>query len=86
VGGGLVNSLSLREATQLCEEITGNKIVISSSTPTRPADVRIYISDHRLISSVNGWWPRWDARRTLTDIFHWLRAEEAQLRPLFVSQ
>ncbi len=85
VGGGLVNSLSLRETTRLCEEITGNRIAISSSAETRPADVRIYISDHRLISSVNGWWPRWDVRRTLIDIFNWLRAEEMQLWSLFVS-
>ncbi|OLE58719.1 MAG: hypothetical protein AUI36_13505 [Cyanobacteria bacterium 13_1_40CM_2_61_4] len=85
VGGGLVNTLSLRETTRLCEEITGNRIAISSSAETRPADVRIYISDHRLISSVNGWWPRWDVRRTLMDIFNWLRAEEMQLWSLFVS-
>ena len=85
VGGGLVHSLSLRETTRLCEEITGNTIVLSSAADTRPADVRLYISDHRLISSVNGWRPRRDVRTTLTDIFHWLRAEEQQVRPLFVS-
>src|SRR2546422_7775528 len=85
VGGGLVHSLSLRETTRLCEEITGNTIVLSSAADTRPADVRLYISDHRLISSVNGWRPRRDVRTTLTDIFHWLRAEEQQVRPLFIS-
>jgi CDP-paratose 2-epimerase len=85
VGGGLVNSLSLLETTKLCEEITGNRIAISSLVKTRPADVRIYISDHRLISSVNGWSPSRDAHSALTDIFNWLRAEEMQLRPLFVS-
>jgi len=86
VGGGLVNSLSLRETTQICESITGNKIPLSSLAEARLADVRIYISDHRLISSVKGWQPRRDASRTLTDIFSWLRAEETQVRPLFVSQ
>ena len=86
VGGGLVNSLSLRETTQICESITGNKIPLSSLAEARLADVRIYISDHRLISSVKGWQPRRDACRTLTDIFSWLRAEETQVRPLFVSQ
>jgi CDP-paratose 2-epimerase len=83
VGGGLVHSLSLREITELCEEITGNSIPISASAETRPADVRIYISNHWLISSVHGWRPHRDARITLTDIFNWLRAEEKQLRPLF---
>jgi len=85
VGGGLGNSLSLQETTRLCEEITGHTIPLSSSTTTRPADVRLYISDHRLISRVNGWHPRRDTRTTLTDIFDWLRAEEMQVRPLFIS-
>jgi CDP-paratose 2-epimerase len=85
VGGGLGNSLSLRETTGLCEEITGHRIAFSSVSDTRTADVRIYISDHRLISSVNGWHPRRDVRATLTDIFHWLKAEEGNVRPLFVS-
>jgi CDP-paratose 2-epimerase len=85
VGGGLGNSLSLQETTRLCAEITGNTIPLASSVATRPADVRLYISDHRLISSINSWQPRQDAYCTLTDIFNWLRAEETQLRPLFVS-
>jgi CDP-paratose 2-epimerase len=85
VGGGLSNSLSLQETTRLCEEITGNTIPLSASAITRPADVRLYISDHRLISSVNGWRPRRATRTTLTDIFAWLRSEEHQVRPLFVS-
>jgi CDP-paratose 2-epimerase len=85
VGGGLSNSLSLQETTRLCAEITGNIIPLSSSATTRRADVRIYISDHRLISSVNGWRPRRDTLATLTDIFHWLRSEEQRVRPLFVS-
>jgi CDP-paratose 2-epimerase len=85
VGGGLGNSLSLQETTRLCEAITGNTIPLSSSAATRPADVRLYISDYRLISSVNGWRPRRDTRATLTDIFDWLRAEETQVQSLFIS-
>jgi CDP-paratose 2-epimerase len=85
VGGGLGNSLSLQETTRLCAEITGNTIPLASSVATRPADVRIYISDHQLISSVNGWRPHRDTRATLTDIFHWLQSEEQRVRPLFVS-
>src|SRR5262249_37476403 len=85
VGGGLGKSLSLQETTRLCAEITGNTIELSSVADTRPADVRLYISDHRRLSSINGWRPRRDVRTTLTDIFHWLRAEEQRVRPLFVS-
>jgi CDP-paratose 2-epimerase len=80
VGGGLEFSLSLLETTPLCEEITGNHIAITPVAQTRPADVRIYLTDYRRLSAVKGWRPRRDARTTLTDIFHWIRGSEAQVR------
>ena len=80
VGGGLDFSLSLKETTRLCEEITGNRIAIAQVAETRPADVRIYLTDHRRLSAIKGWQPRRDARTTLTDIFHWIRSAEAQIK------
>jgi CDP-paratose 2-epimerase len=79
-GGGLINSLSLRETTALCEEITGNSIPMGSKAENRPADVRIYISDHSAVTSLNGWMPRRDARTTLGDIHCWVRREEHALK------
>jgi len=81
VGGGLDFSLSLKEATQLCEEITGNRLDIAPVAQTRPADVRIYLTDHRRLTAVNGWRPKRDARTTLVDILNWIRGAEAQVRP-----
>lgn len=81
-GGGLTNSLSLRETTALCEEITGNSIPMSSEAENRPADVRIYISDHSAATSLNGWSPRRDARTTLADIHGWLIREEHALKSI----
>ncbi len=80
VGGGLAFSLSLQETTRLCEEITGNRLQIAPVAETRPADVRIYLTDHRRLTAVNGWRPRRDARATLGDIFNWIRGAEAQVR------
>jgi len=80
VGGGLPFSLSLLEATRLCEEITGNHLEIAAVPETRPADVRIYLTDHRRVTGVSGWRPRRDARTTLGDIFEWIRTEEAEVR------
>ena len=80
VGGGLPYSLSLRETTALCKEITGNRITIAPVAETRPADVRIYLTDHRRVTAVNGWRPRRDGKTTLTDIFDWIRGAEDQVR------
>jgi CDP-paratose 2-epimerase len=71
-GGGRANSLSLREATVLCEEITGHRIVMGSEPTNRPADVRIYITDNTRVSGVRGWHPTRDAQRTFSDIDRWL--------------
>lgn len=79
-GGGVTCSLSLKEATALCEEITGNAIRIRPVADNRPGDVRVYISDNSKISSVNGWRPRRDARATLLDIERWLRREAPALK------
>jgi CDP-paratose 2-epimerase len=82
VGGGEANSLSLVEATELCAEVTGNKVQVGSVSETRPADVRIYLTDHRALTSVSGWKPKRDAKATLGDIHDWMRREEKALKPL----
>lgn len=81
-GGGLANTASLRELTAVCEEVTGNRIEIAGEAATRPADVRIYVTDHRRLTSATGWQPRRGVRETVADITAWIRAEEAALRPL----
>ena len=85
-GGGLANSVSLVEATRLCREITGNSIPIEVVPETRPADVRCFLTDHRRLSAVAGWQPRRNPRETIADIFAWLRAEEATLKPVLLNE
>ena len=85
VGGGVACSLSLRECTDLCREITGNAISIASVSENRPADVRIYVTDHRAVTAAAGWGPRRDARQTLTDIYHWIRSEESAVEAVLLG-
>ena len=79
VGGGLSGSVSLREMTALCQEITGNRIEIGSAPADRPADIRIYVTDHGRLTRFNHWRPRRDPRAVLGDIFEWIRAEQDRL-------
>lgn len=81
-GGGLANSVSLREMTALCEEIAGRRIEIGACPETRLADVPIYITDHRRLTDFGGWQPRRDVLTTLADIWQWIRKEEALVRPV----
>ncbi len=76
IGGGEQTTLSLLEATYLCEKITGNKINIKSNAKTRPADLIIYITDNQKISNTLGWEPRRNSEKILEDIYSWIKANE----------
>jgi CDP-paratose 2-epimerase len=79
-GGGLSGSVSLRELTSLCQRITGNAIPIGTCPETRPADVPIYITDHRRLTEFSGWRPTRTPEDILGDIHQWLRENETVLR------
>ena len=79
VGGGMGVSLSLRETTALCQEITGNSVELAAEPVNRPGDVPVYLSDCRRLESLTSWRPEHDARRTLADIHAWIRSHEAAL-------
>jgi CDP-paratose 2-epimerase len=81
VGGGVDVSLSLRETSALCAEITGNTVQLAADPKTRAGDVPIYISDTRGLRRFTDWTPRNGPREILTDIFDWVHEHERQLAP-----
>jgi CDP-paratose 2-epimerase len=72
VGGGVNNTLSLYETTQLCQEITGQQIPITPVPETRIGDVPIFITDSRKVITATGWQPKRNAKTTLTEIYEWI--------------
>lgn len=82
VGGGLENSLSLKELTEICEKITGNKITIDSIIETRPADLKLYITDCEKIKKMTGWKPKKNIEETIKDITVWINKNKDILKPI----
>jgi len=79
VGGGRDSSLSLREATELCAELTGNRVQVTSSASERPGDIPLYISDCRRLFDRTSWRPRKGPEEILQDTLDWTRANEDAL-------
>ncbi len=79
VGGGARVSLSLRETSALCQEITGNELAVASSPTTRAGDVRIYISDAHRLGRWTDWAPRRSPQEILAEIFAWVNEHERHL-------
>jgi CDP-paratose 2-epimerase len=80
VGGGRDISFSLKELTDYCIEITGNKVPVVGAITNRIGDIPIYITDHSLVTEETGWNPHRNLQTLLTDIYDWIRKDEKQLK------
>lgn len=80
VGGGNEVSVSLNELTTLCQQITGNQILIKKVTENRIADIPWYITDNSKISTLSGWQPTISKEQILTETFDWMKNNENILK------
>jgi CDP-paratose 2-epimerase len=77
VGGGREYSLSLLEATEMCREITGNKVPIEPVDEERPGDIPLYISDNSKVEKKTGWSPSKSPKEVLSDTHAWIESNES---------
>lgn len=82
VAGGLANSVSLCELTELCREITGKSVPISRNPVNRPNDLRLFIGDCAKLFARTKWRPQRDMRRLVQDVHDWVRQNESALAKL----
>ena len=76
VGGGIYSSTSLKELTNICQNITGNTIEINSSSNSRPGDLPLYITDNNKITETSGWKPQRNMQTLMEDIYQWICQNE----------
>ncbi len=79
VGGGRERSLSLRETTELCRELSGNEVPVEPVEQTRAGDVPVYLSDCGRLFEFDEWRPRRSARQVLADIDAWIAADQERI-------
>jgi CDP-paratose 2-epimerase len=79
VGGGRACSLSLRETTAICRELSGNEVPIEPVEETRAGDVPVFLSDCGRLFELDPWRPRRGARQILADIDAWIAADEERI-------
>ena len=82
-GGSTFSNLSLIEATDLCQRLTGHRIPLSAEPGNRPADVIWFVTDNRPTTERLGWRPTRTAETILRDIRDWLAARPDLVAALF---
>ncbi len=86
VGGGLENTVSLKQLTWLCEKVTGKSLNISGEPDQRQADIPIYISDNTKISGLSSWRPKLSVEQCLRDTLEWVINNEDKLKYILRNQ
>ncbi len=79
VGGGIDNSLSLKELTMMCEDITGKKIKIACDPKERIGDIPWFISDCSKVENLIHWKPEITVRQILCDLRDWMIENKSKL-------
>lgn len=85
VGGSFNSSCSLKELTTICENITGHKMAIDKQPDTRPADMRIYLTDNSKVTKTFGWAPKKSVKDVAVDTFDWIKDNQKMLEGVFNS-
>ena len=80
VGGGSEQTLSLCEATTLCQQITGKTVGYHVFEEIRWADHRVYVSDIGRVCAKFDWYPTVSPRNLLRQIQAWAEIEWDTLR------
>jgi CDP-paratose 2-epimerase len=80
IGGGEAFSLSLKEMSTLCQSVCGASVAIGRDRKTRPMDLKIYITDNTKTERDFDWHPRISPEALFLDMYHWIRANEPQIR------
>lgn len=72
IGGGIRNSLSLIEAINYIEKISGRKARLKF-LPPRPSDLKIWITDIKYVSNKFKWYPRINVRKGIKLMYNYIK-------------
>ena len=84
IGGGRSGSVSLKEFTNICQEVTGNTVPVEENIDTSSVDVPWYITDHTNVTNILGWTPAHNPEKIAADIEEWIRKNEQVLSGIIV--
>ena len=84
VGGGEKNAISLKNLTKLCQDITSNKIKISSIKKTSEYDIPYYITNNSKVKKIYKWTPTKSFLHIIQDVYIWMLSNKKILKKYIV--
>ena len=72
IGGGLKNTVSLKQLTSKCEKLIGHKLKIKKLKKTSIFDIPYFVTDNKKITKFYNWKPLIGIDQILRDVQKWL--------------
>ena len=72
IGGGLKNTVSLKQLTSKCEKLIGHKLKIKRLKKTSIFDIPYFVTDNKKITKFYNWKPLIGIDQILRDVQKWL--------------
>ena len=82
-GGGIKNSISLKELTTKCEKITKNRVKFSLKKTTSEYDIPYFVTDNRRVKKIYGWKITKNIDDIIRDIYLWMKLNKKKLKIYF---
>jgi len=83
VGGSKKSFVSLKKLTEICENITKNKIKFKRNPKTSIYDIPYYITDNKKVSNTYKWKPKKNIYDIVMDTYLWLLKNKKNLKKYF---
>ena len=83
IGGGKSNSLSLKQLTKRCQELTKNHPQIGSVQQTSKYDIPFFISSNKKIKKFYNWSPKTNIDNILIKNLEWLKKDYKKIKKFF---
>ena len=83
IGGGKRNSLSLKQLTKKCQEVTKNHPRIGSVQKTSKYDIPFFISSNKKIKKFYNWSPKTNIKIILKKNLEWLKKNNKKIKKFF---
>jgi len=81
IGGGLPNSVSVREAAEIVSRLSGS-VKVRSAAGRRNEDM-VFATNHSKFTSSTGWYPTVSVQDGISRILEWAKANSDDLRTLY---
>ncbi|MBL6861290.1 MAG: NAD-dependent epimerase/dehydratase family protein [Candidatus Pelagibacter bacterium] len=76
IGGGVKNSISLKQLTEKCINLTGNRIKFKKISKTSIFDIPYYVTNNTKVKKFYKWEPKKDINIILEDIYTWIKKDK----------